>query len=150
MKKIKLFLVAGVVLLATLQMTSCKKDVDSSKDVDYSAKLAGTWNQISEREIITDLSGKVLEDSTWPKYRLSITFKGKVFDITKIGDDICDTCATYEANKNNIYLTFSDGEKVTMYYELSDNKLTFEYPKDTFVSGGITYLEIYSEIYIKQ
>jgi hypothetical protein len=150
MKKIKLFLVAGVVLLATLQMTSCKKDVDSSKDVDYSAKLAGTWNQISEREIITDLSGKVLQDSTWPKDKYSITFKGKVYSEVEIGDDICDTCATYEANKNNIYVTYRNGNKATWYYELSNNKLTFEYPKDTFVSGGMTYLETYSEIYIKQ
>jgi hypothetical protein len=118
MKKISMFLVAGIGMVAALQLTSCKKDSGSS------ATLVGSWASKTMRWK-ESTGGKVISDTTMPYTDYELTMKAdKTYNIIDVTDTANNDYGTYATSGSKLYLTAKDGQTDTMDYTLSSTQLS--------------------------
>lgn len=118
MKKISILLVAGIGMVAALQLTSCKKDSGSS------ATLVGTWASKTMRWK-ESVSGKVVSDTTMPYTDYELTMRAdKTYNLADATDTANNDYGTYATSGSKMYLTTKDGSIDTMDYTLSSTQLS--------------------------
>jgi hypothetical protein len=125
-------LVAGLALLASAQLISCKKE----KKEDPS--IVGTWES-KTFSFVTKLNGVVLSDTTEAFPGLTITFKAdNTYNSVDADDASNNDFGTYSTNGSKLYINSTDGSKDTTDFQVTATEFTLsgsEIEKD----GSLTY-----------
>lgn len=121
MKKISMLLVAGIGMVAALQLTSCKKDSNSS-----TTTLVGTWGGQTANSKIS-MGCIVLLDTTMSISSMTLTIKAdNSYNMVDAADSTNNDNGTYATSGTKLYMSSADGSKDTMDYTLTSSQLTLK------------------------
>jgi hypothetical protein len=125
-------LVAGLALLASAQLVSCKKE----KKEDPS--IVGTWQSKSLSSLEKE-NGVTIFDTTMAITTTTVTFKSdNTYTTVDAMDATNNETGTYSTAGSKLYITPSGGSKDTIDYQVTSTELIFsEYYTST--SGTIKY-----------
>ncbi len=109
-------LVAGLALLASAQLISCKKEKDPS--------IVGTWQSKSLSSLEKE-NGVTIADTTLLIATTTVTFKGdNTYTIVDAVDAANNESGTYSTAGSKLYFAPSVGDKDTLDYKVTATELT--------------------------
>lgn len=125
-------LVAGLALLASAQLISCKKE----KKEDPS--IVGTWDS-KTFSFVTKLNGVVINDTTEALPGLTITFKAdNTYNSVDADDTTNNDFGTYSTAGSKLYINSADGSKDTSDFQVTATEFTIS-GSETEKVGSATY-----------
>jgi hypothetical protein len=125
-------LVAGLALLASAQLISCKKE----KKEDPS--IVGTWDS-KTFSFVTKLNGVVIDDTTEAFPGLTITFKAdNTYNSVDADDPTNNDFGTYSTAGSKLYINSTDGSKDTSDFQVTATEFTIS-GSETEKVGSATY-----------
>jgi hypothetical protein len=125
-------LVAGLALLASAQLISCKKE----KKEDPS--IVGTWQSKSLSSLEKE-NGVTIFDTTLLITTTTVTFKSdNTYTTVDAADATNNESGTYSISGSKLFITPTAGDKDSLDYQVTATELTFS---DYFTSttAGIKY-----------